>query len=190
MVSFLELVKKRYSVRRYSGRPVAREKIERCLEAARLAPSACNAQPWQFIVVDDPGLKEEVAKTTFSPLVSFNKFSLQAPVLVVAVLEKSNLIAQVGGFLRKKEFNLVDLGIAAAHFSLQAAEEGLGTCILGWFDEKKVREILGIPSGKRAALIITLGYPETAEIPEKKRKPPSVFRFYNRYGKNGELLPG
>jgi nitroreductase len=182
MINFLELVKKRYSVRRYTGRPVAREKIERCLEAARLAPSACNAQPWQFIVVDEPELREEVAKTTFGPLAPFNKFSLQAPVLVVVVLEKSNLLAQVGGFLRKKEFNLIDLGIAAEHFSLQAAEEGLGTCILGWFDEKKVRKILGIPSGKRPGLIITLGYPESGEIPEKKRKPLSAFRFYNRYG--------
>lgn len=182
MVSFLELVKKRYSVRRYSGRPVAREKIERCLEAARMAPSACNAQPWQFIVVDEPGLKEKVARATFGPLAPFNKFSLQAPVLVVAVLEKSNLLAQVGGFLRKKEFNLVDLGIAVEHFALQAVEEGLGACILGWFDEKRVREILGVPSGKRAGLIITLGYPETDEIPEKKRKPVSAFRFYNKYG--------
>ena len=181
-MSFLELVKKRYSVRRYSGRPVPREKIERCLEAARLAPSACNAQPWQFIVVDEPELREKVAKTTFGPLVSFNRFSLTAPVLVVLVLERSNLMAQVGGFLQKKEFNLVDLGIAAAHFTLQAAEEGLGTCILGWFDEKKLRKILGIPQGKRAALIITLGYPESGEIPEKKRKPLAKLRFYNRYG--------
>jgi nitroreductase len=181
-VSFFELVKKRYSVRRYSGEPVAREKIERCLEAARLAPSACNGQPWQFIVVDEPELKEKVARATFGPLAQFNKFSLAAPVLVVAVLERSNLLAQVGGFLRKKEFNLIDLGIAVEHFVLQAVEEGLGTCILGWFDEKRVRKLLGIPAGKRAGLIITLGYPETGEIPEKKRKPVSAFRFYNRYG--------
>lgn len=169
-------------MRGYTDHSVAREKIERCLEAARLAPSACNAQPWQFIVVDEPELRERVAKATFGKLAPFNRFSLQAPVLVVVVLEKSNFMAQVGGLLRKKQYNLIDLGIAAEHFCLQAAEEGLGTCILGWFSEKTVRKILAIPYEKRAGLIITLGYPEKREIPGKKRKPLSEFRFYNKYG--------
>jgi len=82
-VKFLDLVKTRQSVRKYLDKPIEREKIERCLEAARLAPSASNSQPWNFIVVDDPKLKEAVAKETFSQLISFNRFSLQASVLIM-----------------------------------------------------------------------------------------------------------
>jgi len=169
-MTFLELIRHRQSVRAYSDRPVEKEKIERCLEAARLAPSACNSQPWRFIIVDDKELKDRIARETIGPVISFNHFSFKAPILVIAVLEPSNLTARFGNMRQKIQFNLLDLGIAAEHFCLQAAEDGLGTCMLGWFKEEPVKKILGIPRGKKVALIITLGYAETDEIRPKKRK--------------------
>lgn len=182
-MAFLDLVHARHSVRRYDGsRSVERDKIDRCLEAARLAPSASNAQPWRFIVVDEPALRERVAKATFGRLVSFNHFSLQAPALVVCVAEDLKLKARIGGLIKNRRYSGMDMGIAAAHFCLQAAEEGLGTCMLGWFDEKGVRRALGIPAWKRVGLIITVGYPaRDAATPGRVRKTLDDVRVYNRY---------
>lgn len=180
-MTFLELVQQRRSVRAYTDTPVEKEKIHRCLEAARLAPSACNSQPWHFIVVDDPEVKDRIARETIGPVISFNHFSFQAPVLVVAVLEPSNLTARVGNLRQKIQFNLLDLGIAAEHFCLQATEEGLGTCMMGWFKEDPVKEILKIPRSKKVALLITLGYAAEEEAPPKKRKNLEDISGENRY---------
>ena len=183
-MSFLDLVQARHSVRAYdAARPVEREKLERCLEAVRLAPSASNAQPWRFVVVDDPAVRERVARETFGALVSFNRFSLQAPVLVVCVAEEGNLKPRIGGFLMRRRYSGMDMGIAAAHFCLQAVEEGLGTCMLGWFDEKGVRRALGIPGSKRVGLLITVGYAADAQAQARprSRKPLEDVRAYNQY---------
>jgi len=179
---FLSLVKTRQSVRRYSDRPVEKERLELCLEAARLSPSASNSQPWKFVVVDDPGLKEKVARQTYDPIVTFNRFTHEAPVLVVIVLEKPPLRTQAGSRLKKKEWRLIDLGIAAGHFCLQAAELGLGTCMLGWFNEKPIRKLLGIPETKIIGLIISLGYPPVDyPLREKTRKKPDEVICRNAY---------
>jgi nitroreductase len=181
-MKFSELIKIRQSVRKYTTQPVDQEKIDTCLEAIRLSPSASNSQPWKFIVVDQPNLKKKVAKATFSKTVSFNKFALQAPVLIVAVLEKSKLITQIGGQIKNKEWALIDIGIAAEHFCLQAAELGLGTCILGWFNENKLKDLLDIPEKKTVSLVITLGYPtENYPLREKIRKQMSEIVNYNKY---------
>ena len=169
-MTFLELVRKRQSIRSYTDAPVEREKIERCLEAARLAPSACNSQPWYFILVDDAGIRGRIARETIGPVISFNHFSFKAPVLVVGVLEPSNVKARFGNLRQNIRFNLMDFGMAAEHFCLQAAEEGLGTCMLGWFKEEPVKKILNIPHSRKVALIITLGYPEKDDIRPKLRK--------------------
>jgi len=181
-MKFLDLVKARQSVRRYLSKEVEREKIESCLEAARLAPSASNSQPWSFIVIDEPKLKEAVAKETFSQLISFNHFSLQAPVLIILISERSGFLNKVAEAIKDKQFSLIDIGITAEHFCLQATEEGLGTCILGWFDEKGVKKLLNIPQQKRVELIITVGYPASNQIRPKKRKPIDKIKSYNTYG--------
>jgi len=180
-MKFLNLVKTRQSVRKYLNKPVEREKIERCLEAARLAPSASNSQPWSFIVVDDPKLKEAVARKTFDRVISFNRFSLQAPVLIILISEGSGFLNKVAEAIKDKQFKLIDIGIAAEHFCLQATEEELGTCILGWFNEKGVKKLLNISPSKRVELIITVGYPESTEICPKKRKEIDQIRSYNSY---------
>jgi nitroreductase len=180
-MQFLELVNQRFSARRYKDQPVEKEKLMRCLEAARLAPSASNSQPWRFIVVDDPALKEKLAAETYSAVLTFNKFVHQAPVIVVFVIEKPKLITQIGGRIKNKEYPLIDIGIAAEHFCLQATEEGLGTCMLGWYNEKPVKELLHIPKSKTVGLLITIGYPDYETIPSKKRKPAEEIISFNRY---------
>jgi len=169
-MEFSELVKTRQSVRQYQQRPVARELLDKLIESVRLAPSASNSQPWKLIVVDDPELCYRVAQATFSKSVAFNRFALEAPVIAVFVMESPGFITQVGALLKKRPFSLIDIGIAAAHFCLQATELGLGTCILGWFDEKKAKKTLGIPAGKKIGLIISMGYPENEDLREKTRK--------------------
>jgi nitroreductase len=178
---FLDLVRKRQSVREYLDRPVEREKIERCLEAARLAPSTCNSQPWRFIVIDDPELRAAVARETFGRILSFNHFSMQAPVLILVMSERPNVPARFGAVVKKRQFNLIDIGIAAEHFCLQAAEEGLGTCMLGWFDEEGVKRLLKIPAKRRIDLVIAVGYPASREVKPKKRKNISQITSYNRF---------
>lgn len=181
MNNFLELVKKRQSVRSYKNIPVEAEKIERCIEAARLSPSACNSQPWTFVVVDEPELKEKVARATFSNTVKFNKFAVEAPVIIAVVTEKSSLIPQMGNFIKNQQYNLIDIGIAIENFVLQAAYEDLGTCIMGWFDEKKIKEFLNIPLKKRVNIVISLGYPSNKTIRKKTRKSLSEIVRYNSY---------
>jgi nitroreductase len=179
---FLEILTQRQSVRGYSDAPVEPEKLARCLEAARVAPSACNSQPWKFVVVDDPQLKDEIAGyTTSGPLVPMNHFTRQAPLLVVIVRESPNLTSKIGTLLKDKPYTLMDIGIVALQFCLQATAEGLGTCILGWFNEKKVKKSLNIPKSKRAELIITVGYPSTQTLRPKVRKKMEEICCYNQY---------
>ena len=177
-MNFLDLVKKRQSDRKYTDQPVEREKIERCLEAARLAPSASNSQPWEFIVIEEPKLREKLANTTFSDLVRFNRFVPSAPVLVVLTSWRPKLHIVLGGILKNRQFNLIDVGITAEHFCLQAAEEGLGTCMLGWFNTHKVMKLLDIRRPQKPVLIFTLGYSGHKTIREKKRRNIDDIRRY------------
>lgn len=180
-MSFLELANKRYSVRNYSNTPVAKETINRCIEAARLAPSACNSQPWKFIVVDDSVLIKEVAKAAFEGILNFNHFAFKAPVLVLIISARQNAYAKLGSIVKGKNFSQMDVGITAEHFCLQAAEEGLGTCMLGWFNENKVKKTLSIPKLKRVELIISVGFSADDIIPHKNRKGLDEILSYNKY---------
>ncbi len=182
MKQFFDLIKKRQSDRKYISRPVEKEKLFNCLEAARLAPSASNSQPWTFVVVNEPELTKKVGKAAMGPLMSFNKFASQAPVIVAIIMEKPKLITELGGHIKKKEYPLIDIGIAAEHFCLQAAEENLGSCMLGWFDEQKIKDLLNVPEEKNIPLLITLGYtPENYKNRKKIRKSIDKFVKYNTY---------
>lgn len=178
---FLSLVKTRQSVRGYLTKPVEKDKLDRCLEAARLAPSACNAQPWTFIVVDDASIKNRLADLTADRWLPLNHWTKQAHVHVVLVVEAANLTSRLGAWFKQRDFAWMDVAIAAEHFCLQAAAEGLGTCMLGWFKEDKVRALLNIPEGKRIGLIITLGYPADDTIRPKIRKAHTTVVRLNRY---------
>jgi nitroreductase len=176
----LGLMKARQSERKYLNKPVEKEKIERITEAARLSPSACNGQPWHFIVVDDPALRDEVAAASESVVLRMNGFVREAPVLIVVLREKSNLTSRVGDLIKQKDYSLIDIGIATGSMVYQAAAEGLGTCIIGWVDDRKIRKVLGIPSSRKVELVITVGYTDN-RLREKSRKPPGDVITYNRY---------
>lgn len=177
---FLDLIVRRQSDRKYSDKPVEKEKLERIIEAGRMAPSACNAQPWKFIVVTDADLIPKMAEAASAKLIGMNSFVGQATALIVIVRENPNLSSRVGATIKQKDYSLFDIGIATENICLQAAAEGIGSCILGWFDESTVRKLLLIPKSKRVELIITLGY-SLSDKREKRRKPPEETVSYNKY---------
>jgi nitroreductase len=176
----LELIKTRQSDRSYNNKSVEKEKIGRIVEAGRMAPSACNAQPWKFIIVDDPGLLDQLAVAASAKLLGMNSFVGQAPLQIVVIREKANMSSRIGTTVKNKDYSLIDIGIASENICLQARAEGLGSCMIGWFDEKMVRKILHIPRSKRVELIITIGYP-AKELRDKKRKATEEISSYNKY---------
>ena len=180
MKTFLNLVQLRQSDRAYLNNPVKKEKLERILEAAHLAPSACNAQPWKIIVVTDPEKRMQIADATASKVLSMNHFSKQAPVQLVLIEENANFTSTVGGWATNKHYPHLDLGIVASHICLAATDEGLGSCMIGWCDEKKVRKVLDIPKNKRVMLVILIGY-SAQPLREKKRKPLDEILTWEKY---------
>ncbi len=137
-----------------------------CLEAMRLAPSASNAQPFFFHVCEGEKAKE-IAQATQS--MGMNRFTTNAPIQVVISEASYNPTAAIGSRIRDQDFRAVDIGIASIQFALAATEKGIGTCLLGWFDEKRIREILGIK--ERVRLVISVGYPQKDVLRKKVRKP-------------------
>lgn len=166
-MDFLEIAKLRQSCRSYDEtRPVEQEKILSVLEAARLAPSACNGQPYRFTVCTGEAARE-VAKATMGR--GMNKFADKAPVLIVVSEMPYVKSAALGAQIKNNDYRSMDIGIAAAHLTAQATTLSLGTCILGWFDDERVREICGLEYPVR--LVITLGYPDAGDVlREKKRR--------------------
>lgn len=179
-IELLDLLKKRQSDRGYSSQPVEKEKIDRIIEAGRMAPSACNAQPWKFIIVDDPQMLKGLSEAASAKLLGMNSFVGQAPLQIVIIREKANITSRLGGTVKNKDYSLIDIGIASENICIQAAAEGLGSCMLGWFDENQVKKLLHIPSSKRVELLITIGYPDKETRP-KRRKEYSETVSLNRY---------
>ena len=178
-MNFLELVKKRRSVRQFRSKPVPRQLIDSCLEAARWAPSACNSQPWSFIVIDDGEIRNEIVHKALSGIYKMNAFVKEAPILIVVLTERSKYIARLGGQLRKVQYSLIDIGIACEHLILRAVELGLGTCWLGWFNEKAIKKILGLRKSQRVDVMIGVGYPKPeTRKKEKRRKSLDKLRRY------------
>lgn len=178
----LDLVKYRKSVRSFLDKPVEREKIMLCLEAARLAPSASNSQPWHFIIVDDKSLKDKLCAAAFGGVYFINDFCKTAPVIIVIVSEKSKFLTRIGAIFRGTKFYLIDIGITGEHFVLQAEELGLGTCWLGWFNERAVKSVLNIPRSKKIDILIALGYYDRGKLgPEHGREPMDNIASFNKY---------
>ena len=138
MGNFKDLLLKRQSDRKYSSKKVEEEKILSCLEAGRLSPSACNSQPWSFVVIDQEPVLQQAQKRIAT--MGMNRFVKQVPVLIAIVLEKPNFTASIGSVIKDKEYPLLDIGIATNNICMQATELGLGSCILGWFDEKGLKQ--------------------------------------------------
>jgi nitroreductase len=177
-MEFKELVKIRQSDRKYEDRSVEKEKLIQCLETARLSPSANNSQPWKFIMIDDPSIRKQIAE--YAASMGMNKFVASAPTIAVVVVEKQNILSSVGSVIQNKPYWLIDVGIAVNQFCLQATDLGLGTCIIGWFNEKKIKKLLNVDRGKRIPLIITIGYAD-GPTREKKRKSLDEVSSWNKY---------
>ena len=163
-MNFMEIAENRQSCRNYDSREVEPEKLQAILEAARLSPSACNGQPYRLTVCRGETAKA-VAKATQG--MGINGFAPQAPVLLVLSEEDYVKSAALGAKLKKNDYRSIDIGIAAAYITAEAAAQGLGSCILGWLDDGKIRQICGL--SKPVRLVITLGYPADT-LREKKRK--------------------
>lgn len=178
-MNFSELVNQRQSTRKYSERKVDRALIDKCLEAARLAPSARNSQPWSFIVVDDPAVIQKLSDSAFAGIYKSTRFAGHAPVLIVVITEKADYITRMGNLLRNTKYSLIDIGIAGEHLVLQAEELGLRTCWLGWFSARGVRKVLNLPKSTRIDVMICLGYPQDRQFRKaRKRRSLSEIRHY------------
>jgi len=165
---FQRILRGRRSIRRFLPTPVEPEKLRACLEAARIAPSAHNEQPWRFIVVDDPALKERLTAAAFSGFYSGSKFAAQAPVILVLLAKPGRAVARLGSRLQGVSYYLIDMGIAGEHIVLQAEELGLATCWMGWFNHRRARKVLGLPRAFKLVAMMPLGY--AASRP--RREPP------------------
>lgn len=177
-----KIIEDRRSIRKFQEKPVEREKINACLEAARLAPSACNSQPWEFVVIDDPKIKEAFCKAAFSGIYAQSKWAADAPAFIVAISDKGNFMTRIGNFVRGTTFYLVDHGIACEHIVLRAWDLGLGTCWMGWINASALAKFLKLPGGKKVEHVIPIGYP--AETPQPRpRQPLESIVSYNEYKK-------
>lgn len=146
-----EAVQQRRSIRAYSEEAVPREKLDKILEAGRLAPSARNTEPWHFVVVTDKEKRKILSKGTYA------KFLTQSPVVIVALGDKE----------ASADWYAVDVSLAVENMVLTAQAEGLGTCCVGSFDEAEVRQTVKAPDNYEVIVMLPLGYPKKLDIASK-----------------------
>jgi nitroreductase len=156
-VEFMDVVRQRRSIRKYRPDPVPQAKLDAVLEAARLAPSWANGQCWTFVVVTDAKVKNALARAG-------NEWIEHAPVIIAACADRAN-----SGEKEGQGYYLLDIGIAMEHLILAAAEQGLGTCWIGWFDEGKAKKALGVPKDIRVVALTPVGYADEAPEPRPRK---------------------
>jgi nitroreductase len=176
MDSFIDLVKKRRSIREYRPDEVPREMIESCIEAVRYAPSASNTQGWRLFIVEGE-LKEKLIKESLGGMIVPNKWALTAPVIVALAMRLSVITHRIGAKMKAIDYRMLDAGIAGEHFILRAAELGLGTCWIGWFNKKAVRKLLKIPPDWDIPALITVGFPAEQPKPKERRAASEICIF-------------
>jgi nitroreductase len=165
-----EAIRKRRSIRKYKEQPVEEEKLDRVLEAGRLAPSAGNRQEWKYIVVQDQATREELAEAA-----NGQRFVAEAGVCIVCCGAEAEHVMSCG-----QASYPIDVAISVDHMTLAAVEEGLGTCWIGAFKESAVKELLGIPEDVRVVALLPLGYPDMEPKP-RLRKPLSEIVCQERW---------
>ncbi|MBP7745206.1 MAG: nitroreductase family protein [Phycisphaerae bacterium] len=174
----LEAINTRRSVRSYSDRPIPPEVLERLRGALRAAPSACNFQPWRFVFVQNPELRRQLASTANDQF-----WIAEAPLVVVACGLPQQAYKHMGGYGNSVE---IDVAIAVDHLTLAAVAEGLGTCWVGAFDERRLKRLLAIPDAVKIIALTPVGYPTApdlnAPLDDARRKPPSEIFSTDRYG--------
>jgi nitroreductase len=171
--SVREAIARRVSCRNYTPDPVPEAHVRQILEAARLAPSACNQQPWRFAVVRDPARRRRIVEDGFLPGIKMT-WAIEAPVHVVIGMERSFVTHRLAASVSGVDYPWVDIGIAGEHLVLAATELGLGTCWIGWIRPRAVGRIVGWPASVKPVVVITVGYPGepgAAPLPASRRKP-------------------
>jgi len=169
----MSVIERRVSCRSYAPDPVPDQCMSQILEAARLAPSACNQQPWRFAVVRDAEARRRIVEDGFLPGIKMD-WALEAPVHVVIGMETSFLTHRLAASVSGVDYPWVDIGIAGEHLVLAATELGLGTCWIGWIRPRVVAEIVGWPKSTKPVAVITVGYSresQAARLPVSRRKP-------------------
>jgi nitroreductase len=178
-----QLELRRRSVRRYADRPVPDSVVLSLLESARQAPSADNTQPWRFVVVKDPAVREKLARASFSGIFAHTRFAGRAPVLIALCAQRAGIV-EVGKTIKDRAMYQLDCGIAGEHLVLRAQELGLGTCWIGWFNRRAARRALGVPFHVQVVALIAVGYPVADAAPRpRKRMPLSSMAFLDAWGR-------
>lgn len=167
MDDYFELIRKRQSCRSFADKPVEKEKIVRCVEAARLAPSACNGQPWKFYIVNGGSLREKAVKC--GQKMGINGWTKSCPAFAAIVLQGAD-IRNISGRACDSKWGQFDLGLATMQFCLAATAQGLSTCIIGAFDENRTKDVMKIPRGQKVGALIAIGYAADEKIREKSRR--------------------
>ena len=182
---FRRLVLSRTSVRHYEERGIPDQDILSMVEAARQAPSAENAQPWRFVAVRSPAAREALSRACFSGIFSATRFAARAPLLIALCAERSRLV-EAGKSIKDRAMYQLDCGIAGEHLVLQAAELGLGTCWIGWFNRRAAKRALGAPWHVRVVSLIAVGYPRNTGAPAQRRprRPLSSLLWLDSWGKS------
>jgi nitroreductase len=178
-------------VRHYEERDIPDEDILALVEAARQAPSAENAQPWRFVAVRSPAAREALSRACFSGIFSPTRFAARAPLLVALCAERTGLI-EAGKSIKDRAMYQLDCGIAGEHLVLQAAERGLGTCWIGWFNRRAARKALGAPWHVQVVSLIAVGYPREVNPPgtSAQRRPRRSLSSMLWLDSWGESFPG
>jgi len=164
---FLKLCKTRQSCRSYKHQEIADELINKCINCARLAPSACNKQPWRFSIVKDEDQRLAIANTALLPALPM-PWVKDAPVIIAMSVEKSFITHTLAPLLSGLNYQLIDAGIAGEHLALAAESLHLGTCWIGWFNERRVKKIIKLPRNLRVVSLFTLGYPQEEHYTKNK----------------------
>jgi nitroreductase len=181
---FRRLVLSRASVRHFEERGIPDADILSIIEAARQAPSAENAQPWRFVAVRSPAAQEALSRACFSGIFSATRFAARAPLLVALCAERTGLI-EAGKSIKDRAMYQLDCGIAGEHLVLQAAELGLGTCWIGWFNRRAARRALGVPWHVQVVSLIAVGYPRAGASPQRRpRNPLSSMLWLDSWGRS------
>ncbi|MDR1658681.1 MAG: nitroreductase family protein [Deltaproteobacteria bacterium] len=169
MTDFHELALKRQSCRDFADRPVEHEKLVKCVETARITPSACNAQPWSVVVVEDSAVVPEVAKLTQQ--LGINEYTSKAKAFFVVLEQYAKLMPKIASLIDGQYFAKGDLGAFTVSLCLEAEAQGLATCILGLFDRPRLRELLKLPPEQPIFIVVAVGYAAKDFIRPKVRKP-------------------
>jgi len=175
-----EIINKRRSVRNYKDIPVDKETISAIIDAGRVSPSACNAQPGRFVAVTEKELINEIVKDGLGGAVP-NKWAATAPAIIVGCAQLNILTHRIGESVKGIQYHQIDLGISMEHMVLKATEMGLGTCWIGWFKERRIKQILNIPKGWRVIALLTLGYPQEESTGQTSRLELEEVLFFNRF---------